>query len=90
MEPVQILKDTLRHPYAWPGGYAKLLVTSDGGCVCPKCAYDNYAHVLDSTKKTIGDGWNVVGVLLECDTDAEGFCDNCNDTLWEGCEDAAV
>ena len=31
-----------RERYAWPGGYALALVTTDGGILCPDCVRAEY------------------------------------------------
>lgn len=41
LEMVEQVKDFIRQPYAWPGGYPKILLMSDGGTICPACARGN-------------------------------------------------
>ena len=78
---VNILKDVIRNPYAWPGGYERAIVTTDGGLVCHKCAKEEYYTMLHSTRGEYNDGWDVAGsVLVEELTDSPS-CDHCGEAL---------
>lgn len=56
-EAIKQLKDLIRHPFAWPGGYPKFGVFTDGGAVCHVCAKDNFRSILRATKQQLRDGW---------------------------------
>lgn len=58
------LKAWLRQPYAWPGGYQIVAVMHDGECLCHKCVLDNYCIVLSSTRHSVRDGWQFMGVTI--------------------------
>ena len=76
---IQQLKDAIRHPYAWPGGYEKSAVMEDGTLLCTTCCKANFRNIIDSTKKQVRDGWQLAGV----DVMWEGWhnCDQCNKNL---------
>ena len=78
-----ICRDIVVEPYAWPGGYAKLAVMTDGGVLCPGCVAENYDSVYRSTMHNIdvchNDGWGIAGIALVeeiCDEETT-FCDHC-------------
>ena len=71
----KIVKDIIRHPYAWPGGYELVAITDDGGCLCHKCLAKNYRTIIDSSR---GDGWHVVAHDMTCNWGNPMQCDNCN------------
>lgn len=73
----EILKDIVRHPFAFPGGYEKAAVTSDGGVLCHKCLRSEFRTILHSTKYQYNDGWEVTGVLLVDEMDTSLTCDHC-------------
>ncbi len=75
-DEVNALKDVIRHPYAWPGGYERVLVTTDGGLICNKCAREEYYSMLHSTRGGYNDGWAVEGSAVVY-SDEEEFC-NCD------------
>lgn len=81
MKPTEILKDVIRHPFAWPGGYEKVLVMDDGGIVCWKCAAREYHNILHSTRGNYKDGWQVIGVDLLEHCEGEVYCEHCGDLL---------
>ena len=51
------VKQALRQPYTWPGGYPIQFVTYDG-CMCHKCVRADFRAVVTDTKMGVG-GWNV-------------------------------
>lgn len=75
---VNILKDIVRNPFAWPGGYEKALLMDDGGVVCRVCAKSEYGNILHSTRGEYNDGWDVRGSFLVEHVDNETQCDHCN------------
>ena len=65
IETIQLLRDVrefARQPYAWPGGYPKALLMSDGECLCAKCARSEYRLISDSTRTDRRDSWQAVGI----------------------------
>jgi len=71
------VKDAIRNPYAWPGGYPVYVVMADGELLCRDCARKNYKlivqHVDDSNM--FGD-WRALGaeVLWEGEDNHCGHC----------------
>jgi hypothetical protein len=72
------LADTLvREPFAWPGGYPRFAITSDGGCLCKHCCKTERGLIGTTTGS---DGWNVVFVAVNWE-DGDLACDNCNEEI---------
>lgn len=64
-ELIQHLKEFIREPYAWPGGYQKLLTLADGAVLCNACAKDNFRLIAEATREPVpGDQWAAAGVDL--------------------------
>lgn len=87
------LKNNIRHPYAWPGGYEIVFVTNDGEILCHDCVRSNFREVIYSTKNHVDDGWRIVGYMTEA-VDAEctremagdeyiSYCAHCNKEFGE-------
>jgi hypothetical protein len=56
----QFLED-LKQPYAWPGGYPRYFVTSDGAALSFKAADEESGAITDSIDRRLNDGWQVIG-----------------------------
>jgi len=69
------VRDAIRNPYAWPGGYQKSVVCNDGGCLCPYCAKKNHRGIAHDTLKGWRTGWDAAGV--ECIWEGPASCDHC-------------
>ena len=67
-----------RDRYAWPGGYAMALITSDGGELCPDCVRAEFRQIIWShlTNET-GSGWHPAGITHDGETDDDLICDHC-------------
>ncbi len=84
-----LLKSLVREPYAWPGGYERLAITTDGGLLCSKCLKSNFRTILHSTKYQYRDGWQVGGSCYEavsadcCPDDYQNNCDHCGTVFGE-------
>ena len=67
-ERVNALKNMIREPFAWPGGYEKISIMSDGCFLCKHCVKDNFSLILSATKEEdrFG-GWNLDSILLDCE-----------------------
>jgi len=87
IQNMKTLKPLLRQPYAWPGGYEFVFMTSDGGLLCHKCIKDEFKSVVWSIKNKVDDGWRVVGYDLDqilCDDNADFcYCDHCHKSFTE-------
>lgn len=71
------VKQFVRNPYAWPGGYPIFAVCQDGGCLCHACTQANFKLVARSTMSDERDGWNVAGVEVNYE-DNDLHCDHCS------------
>lgn len=70
--------------YAFPGGYAVIPYTSDGGILCLDCIKENISNCLWSIRNSVSDGWRVVGLDTYHGEEDNGqvVCDNCGKD-WE-------
>ena len=59
---LQAVKQAIRQPYAFPGGYPLYIVCVDGEALCIKCTLDNYKSVAQDTIWDNRDSWHVAGV----------------------------
>lgn len=77
---VNQLKSTLRNgEFAWPGGYPMFFHTSDGAALHFDCVRENLRKVIDSVAKKDNDGWRVVGI--EINYESELYCDHCGNPI---------
>jgi hypothetical protein len=76
-DTIRAVKDAARHAYAWPGGYPKFVVLTDGAALCCKCAREEFARIARSTRDREHDGWAAAGVDINWE-DTDLFCDHCN------------
>lgn len=69
------VKNAIRNPYAWPGGYPIYTILADGSLLCPQCAHSNLGLILRNTSQENNSGWEALGaeVLWE-GTEACGHC----------------
>ncbi len=70
IDTVKDFKTTLRSPYAWPGGYPRYFITSDGATLSMKTAQEEFRLIASAIKDKRDDGWRVTccGINWE-DTD---------------------
>jgi hypothetical protein len=76
---IKQLKEAIRHPYAWPGGYEISAVMNDGASLCMACCRDNFRNIVDSTNKQIRDGWQLEAVDVIWEGDCR--CEQCGKNL---------
>ena len=76
LQPARELKDIVRAPYAFPGGYPKFLVTTDGACICKDCAKTEFKTLMRSTLRDDRDGWTVHSADINWESDLH--CDHCS------------
>jgi hypothetical protein len=84
---VKQLKEHIRQPYAWPGGYEIIFIASDGETLCHNCARENFKEIIWSMKNRVNDGWRVVGIgilgnTIESTEESPLYCAHCYKT-WE-------
>lgn len=72
---IDTVKNYIRHPYEF-GGYPKILIMRDGGCLCSKCTHENFTRLLEELRDESDLAWMPadVGIFWE----GEDFpCGNC-------------
>jgi hypothetical protein len=86
MRSTDVVKDLIRHPYAWPGGYPKYAVTSDGATLCKECCRVNFKLIAELIRENAAGqhdgycaGWRVIGT--EINWESELTCDNCHEPI---------
>ena len=77
------LRAAIRRPYAWPGGYEVLFVTSDGALLCSACVRKEYRSVSDSIRNARNDGWRVEAITLDNELEGHETCAHCDRVLHE-------
>lgn len=73
-------KSLIREPYAWPGGYPRFLVMTDGAALCHKCAKSEFRLVCESALTGARDGWNPACADVNWE-DTSLYCDHCNEQI---------
>ena len=63
-------------PFAWPGGYQRFALTSDGAALCSHCCAAERERIGSSSPS---DGWHVVA--LEINWEDELSCDHCSSPI---------
>lgn len=72
------VREFIRQPFAWPGGYPKVLHMTDGGCLCAACAKANYRQISRAAwQDDKWGGWAALGVDLHLEGEPL-VCSNCN------------
>lgn len=74
------LKEAIRHPYAWPGGYPLYAITSDGAALHLSCCRKEYRQIAYSMRHNLRDGWKVEAVDVNYE-DGECTCDHCGELI---------
>lgn len=85
LQATKSLKEFIRHPFAWPGGYERVAVCHDGGLLCHACCKREFKGILHSTLFEFRDGWDITGiqVLTGCKEEDENFyCDHCSKSFY--------
>lgn len=71
---------SLKHPYAWPGGYPTYYVTSDGAALCVECARKEGSRITASIRDHCNDGWQVCHHDVNWE-DCSLLCDHCGEQI---------
>lgn len=74
------VRDFIRQPFAFPGGYPKVLVMHDGETLCPQCAKAEYRQISNATRHALRWGWAAAGVDLHMEGSA-AICAHCGDSI---------
>lgn len=86
MNATELLRDVrqmARDRYAWPGGYALALVTTDGGMLCPDCVRAEYRQISNATRHGLRDGWGAAGIDCAANWETSEHCDHCGKLIHE-------
>lgn len=71
------IKNIIRKPYAWPGGYPLYFVTVDCSALCVKCARSEYRQIARAAKYPGTDKqWEIFGA--EINWESEIYCEHCS------------
>jgi hypothetical protein len=73
------VKEFIRDPYAWPGGYPMFALTDDGGVLCKDCTRSEWPAICDSMRSGLSDGWRVVAI--DINWESLTFCDHCSNQI---------
>lgn len=73
----KLIKSIAREPFAWPGGYLRVLV-NEGACVCGPCVKEHFQEELYAATNWSRD---LGEFLVYSGDDAEGYCEHCNRSL---------
>jgi hypothetical protein len=85
-EARNLLVGIVKNPYAWPGGYERLLVTKDGGLLCSQCCRTEARRIMGDIRDGYDTGWLPEAATYEavsaecareCDPDLVSYCDHC-------------
>ena len=61
-------------PYAWPGGYPRFALTSDGATLCHHCCASERLTLATTTGT---DGWCITALDINWE-DQHLYCDHCS------------
>lgn len=84
--PMGAARYVRRERYAFPGGYALALLTTDGGLLCPDCVASEFSQVSSSHRNRCDDGFRPAAVVCGEETDSEMRCNHCDKVMQEGAE----
>ena len=79
-EKIEKLKEALRSPFAWPGGYEKAIYLVDGERICPVCARKEFRDIVRDTKSEWSTGWTFSHIDIYWEGEKER-CVNCDEAL---------
>jgi len=71
------------------GGYALAFVMADGDTLCFDCVRNDYREVSEALRSQFrypSNGWRPLALAVECDSDSECICGQCNKVIWEAKE----
>jgi hypothetical protein len=67
------VKEVIRSPYAWPGGYPLYVIMADGEALSVKAAKENWREIVCATLWHDYSGWRAEGVDVNWE-DPDLFC----------------
>ena len=74
------VRDFIRQPYAWPGGYPMFALTDDCDTLCADCCKKEWQQVCRSTRNDSRDGWRVQAVTINWEN-PDMVCCHCGDYI---------
>lgn len=74
-ESIAVVRDAIREPYAWPGGYQKTVIMEDCELMHPRCAAENWEQILEDTHE--GGQWAAMGTVIIWEGPPD-YCCQCN------------
>ena len=77
---MQDIKQTIRQPYAWPGGYPLYFITADGAALSVKAARENFRQIVWSWLNDCNDGWLIAGYDVNWE-DSDLYCDHTGEKI---------
>jgi len=80
VEELHAVKDAIRNPYVFPGGYAKVVLLDDGEAIDIECAKDNFAEIARSALGNYRDGWTPIAVFINWE-DSDLHCAHCGNRI---------
>jgi hypothetical protein len=78
--PQQLLATLRAGEFAWPGGYPKFFVTSDGAALSFASVLRQLPSVLSAIRDFQNDGWRVIGCQINWE-DCELTCDHSGERI---------
>lgn len=70
----------IRQPYAWPGGYPRYFITSDGCALSFKAARAEKRNILEAIRDSDNSGWQIVAVDINWE-DPDLICDHTGERI---------
>lgn len=79
-DTLRAVKDMVRAPFTFPGGYRKALLMADGETLCAVCAKENYSAIAQETIWQLRDTWQAETVFIHWEGEPL-HCVNCNEEI---------
>ena len=61
---INSIKNIIRSPYLWPGGYTKMMAMADGETLCADCVKENYRLILRATLDHDWSSWEAYATVV--------------------------
>lgn len=78
---LRLLRDLAR--YRTHGGYTWAAITDDGELLCVPCVRENYRQVFTATRDRTDNGWRVLAISCNADSEESEFCAHCSRRIWD-------
>lgn len=75
-ELISYVKDFAKHPFSFIGGYPKVLIMRDGGCLCSDCTKSEFKRLLEELRDECDPAWMPLSIELHVEGRAM-TCDHC-------------